>query len=198
MGRLNLGTPQQLDRFLQDVERRAYRMAFIACGNRDDALDIVQDAMIKLAQKYSDRQESEWGPLFYRIVQSTILDWYRREKVRHSWRALMKFTGVGKFASSDKMDKGDESRIGDPLEEGVAAPGDCPTTRLVNERSMVALDDALNRLPLRQQQAFLLRIWEGLSVEETAQAMNCSQGSVKTHFSRAVHTLRGQLEDHRL
>jgi RNA polymerase sigma-70 factor (ECF subfamily) len=174
-------------------------MAFIASGNRDDALDIVQDSMLKLAQNYADRSVEDWGPLFHRILQSTIRDWYRRQKVRNQWRTWLEFTKVGsqQRTQKDSADIGDDSQSNIiDLFEDVHADG--PVMKLVNERTIDALEVALHELPLRQQQAFLLRVLEGLSVEETAQAMGCTAGSVKTHFSRAVHTLRQKLEDHRL
>ena len=190
---------QSLNQFLMSAERQAYRMAFIATGSREDALDIVQDAMLKLAQKYGDRTVEDWGPLFHRIIQSTIRDWYRRQKVRNRWRTWLEFTKAGTLqrSSKDTADAGDESGGQNIIDlfEDLHAPG--PALKLVNERTIDALEVALHRLPLRQQQAFLLRILEGLSVEETANAMGCTQGSVKTHFSRAIHTLRKQLEDHR-
>jgi RNA polymerase sigma-70 factor (ECF subfamily) len=182
-----------LDQFLENVEQRAYRMAVIATGHRDDALDIVQDAMLKLAQKYADREPNEWGPLFHRILQNTIMDWYRKQKVRNTWWAILDVAGIGKPAESS----GNASGMAN-LDDYAAVVDNNPVLKLVNDRTIEALDAALNRLPLRQQQAFLLRIWEGLSVEETATAMKCSQGSVKTHLSRAVNSLRGQLEDHRV
>ena len=168
-------------------------MAVIATGNRDDALDVVQDAMLKLAQKYPDRQQQEWGPLFHRIMQNTLMDWHRRQKVRNTWRVFWDVTGLRKAGDEPEAAAGWEAQ-----DEFRTAADNNPALKLINERTIDALDEALNRLPLRQQQAFLLRIWEGLSVQETAAAMNCSQGSVKTHLSRAVNTLREQLEDHRL
>ena len=193
-------TAQALDRFLAGVERRAYRMAFVATGNREDALDIVQDAMMKLAQKYADRSVDDWGPLFHRILQSTIRDWYRRQKVRNQWRTWLEFTKVGVQQRSGKesTDIGDDAQGHNIIDSFEDVHGQGPVLKLVNERAMEELELALHKLPMRQQQAFLLRVLEGLNVEETAQAMGCTQGSVKTHFSRAVHTLRKQLEDHRL
>jgi RNA polymerase sigma-70 factor (ECF subfamily) len=191
---------QTLNQFLASAERRAYRMAYIATGSREDALDIVQDAMMKLALKYADRTASEWGPLFYRIVQSTIRDWYRRQKVRNRWRTWLEFTKVGtqKRSTKDTADASNEPYNQNIIDLFEDRYGQGPVMKLVNERAIDALEVALYRLPLRQQQAFLLRVLEGLNVEETANAMGCTQGSVKTHFSRAVHTLRKQLEDHRL
>lgn len=168
-------------------------MAVIATGNRDDALDVVQDAMLKLAHKYADRGQEEWGPLFHRILQNTIMDWHRRQKVRHSWQVFLDVTGIRKTTDPADPPFG-SANVG----HSAAKVDSNPVLKLINERTIEALDMSLHRLPLRQQQAFLLRIWEGLSVEQTAQAMNCSQGSVKTHLSRALNTLREQLEDHRL
>lgn len=172
---------QALDRFLAGVERRAYRMAEIATGNREDALDIVQDAMLKLAQSYGRRSEAEWGPLFHRILQSRIRDWYRRSRVRNRWRVWL--------GSSDE-------RGGDPIQELADPAGVDPAHRVAMQDATGALEAALRALPLRQQQAFLLRVWEGLDVAETARVMGCSSGSVKSHFSRAVHALRARLGEH--
>lgn len=169
-----------MERFLSDIERRAYRIAFIACGNRDDALDIVQDAMMKLVTKYSDRTEQEWPPLFHRILQSTIKDSYRRTAVRNRWR---------KFIGSNTDMPCELEQIAKSTEPG-------PLQQSSNNQTVSTLDNALYHLPLRQQQAFLLRAWEGLSVKETAQAMSCGEGSVKTHYSRAIHSLRQTLGEH--
>lgn len=172
-----------LDRFLAAHERRAYRMAYIATGNHDDALDVVQDAMCKLVQRYARRTENEWPALFTRIVQNRLADFYRRNAVRRRWRQW--------FGQSCEDEQG-----GDPLEQ-VPQPGTHqPDDQLGQARAMVQLDMALRELPLRQQQVFLLRQWEGLDVAQTARAMGISEGSVKTHYSRAVQRLRSQLEDH--
>lgn len=153
-------------------------MSELATGNRDDALDLVQDAMVKLIDKYSARDPEEWGPLFYRILQRRILDWHRRNTVR---RRVLGFF------------KRDNDGDGESLENypDIAAR---PPDQLVDTENLVGrIDPALRALPVRQQQAFLLRLWEGLSVEQTAAAMGCSQGSVKTHYSRAMKTLRSKL-----
>lgn len=160
-------------------------MAFIATNSREDALDIVQDAMLRLVRRYSDRSADDWAPLFYRILQSVIRDWYRRDKVRNRWRL---------FFGTRHQDV--ESEPEDSIASGVAAQDPEPGRELANQRAIEELEKVLHRLPLRQQQAFLLRQWEGLSVSETAAAMGCSDGSVKTHLSRAVKTLREQLQDH--
>lgn len=155
-------------------------MAQIATRNQDDALDLVQDAMFKLVEKYSDQPEDEWAPLFYRILQSRINDWHRRNKVRNRFRSWL--------ANED-----DEE---DPIQIARDENARSPETEVMTNLSMEKLQSALENLPLRQQQAFLLRAWEGLDVRQTALAMSCAEGSVKTHFSRAVHALREQLGDH--
>ena len=156
-------------------------MALIATSNRDDALDVVQDAMLKLAQRYAGRDAQEWGPLFHQILQSRIRDWYRRSQVRNRWRV---------WFGTDSEDAAEPVRnLADP---GRPDPMECAA----QARATASLETALRSLPLRQQQVFLLRVWEGLDVADTARAMGCSAGSVKTHYSRAVHTLRAQLEDH--
>ena len=176
-----LDTLQKLDRFLADVQGRAYRIAQIATNNPEDALDLVQDAMFKLVEKYSARSEQEWGPLFYSILSSRINDWHRRNSVR---RRIM-----GWLRPSD--DEGE-----DPIERVEDESQRSPEQLLQINSSMDKLQEALQALPLRQQQAFLLRVWEGLDVRETALAMACAEGSVKSHYSRAVHTLRQQLGEH--
>ncbi|MCB1666368.1 MAG: RNA polymerase sigma factor [Pseudomonadales bacterium] len=171
---------QELDRFLADVQGRAYRIAQIATNNPDDALDLVQDAMFKLVEKYADRDSSEWGPLFYSILQSRINDWHRRGSVR---RRVMSWF------------KGDDDSE-DPIERAEDESQRSPEQWVQLDASMEKLQQALQSLPLRQQQVFLLRVWEGLDVRETAQAMSCAEGSVKSHYSRAVHSLREQLGEH--
>jgi RNA polymerase sigma-70 factor, ECF subfamily len=170
-----------LDLFLASVEKRAFRMAEIATGNKDEALDILQDAMFKLAEKYADRDEKEWGPLFTTILQSRIKDWYRRNQVRNRFRSW--------FSNKDD----DKS---DPIQQAEDEKARTPEQLLQSDRRVDELDLAIHALPLRQQQAFMLRTWEGYSVAETAKAMKCSAGSVKTHYSRAVHTLRDKLDEH--
>jgi RNA polymerase sigma-70 factor (ECF subfamily) len=158
-------------------------MAEFATGNREYALDLVQDAMLGLVKKYSDRGADEWGALFYRILQSRIRDWYRRGRVRNrlfGWLA---------------RPAGDDADT-DPL-QGVADPVcNDPAGTLGSRNAIERLEQALQQLPPRQQQAFLLRSWEGLDTAATAYAMGCSEGSVKTHYSRALHSLREQLEEH--
>ena len=173
---------RQLNQFLAEVERRALRMAEIAVRDRDEALDIVQDSMIKLARNYANRAQDEWAPLFYRILQNGIRDWHRRRKVRNR---VMVWFGRG--------------RDGDDEYDVVAtAPdpaGRTPVEELQTDEAIQRLEAAIGGLPGRQREAFMLRTFEGLDVAGTATAMGCSEGSVKTHYSRAIHTLREQLGD---
>ena len=171
-----------IEAFLREVETRAYRIALVNVRDRDEALDIVQDAMIRLVRRYARRPSTEWRPLFYRILQNRIRDVQRRRSVRS--RVMSFFGGV---ASEDEQD---------PL---LAAPGpesDNPLERVAAGDAMQALEQALLMLPLRQREAFMLRNREGLDVLQTAAAMKCTEGSVKTHYSRTVHKLRELLKEH--
>lgn len=173
-----------LDRFLRGVERRALRQAELAVGQRDDALDVVQDAMLAFARAYAAREPAEWPPLFHRVLESRILDFHRRTKVRRRWRVWLGRANEGE----DGLDP--LAQVPDPAEPG-------PWQRLADGQARGDLDRALAALPARQREAFLLRVWEGCDVARTAAAMACSEGSVKTHLSRALGALRSKLEDWR-
>ncbi|MGI9272411.1 MAG: RNA polymerase sigma factor [Woeseiaceae bacterium] len=173
----------QLNQFLAGVERRALRIAEIAIRDRDEALDLVQDAMIKLVNNYASRPDAEWTPLFYRILQNGIRDWHRRQKVRNR---VMVWFGRGKSGEDDY----------DPVAHAPDPAGRTPDEHLQTGEAMQRLEGAVHDLPTRQREAFMLRTFEGLDVKETAVAMGCSDGSVKTHYSRAVHTLRDKLGEH--
>ena len=174
---------QQLNRFLADVERRALRIAEIGVRDRDEALDLVQDAMIKLARKYGDRDSDEWPPLFYRILQNGVRDWHRRQAVRNR---VMVWFGRG---SQDEDEYDLVAAAPDPI-------GRTPDEEIANDEAMNSLEQAVRALPARQREAFMLRTFEGLDVAGTAVAMGCSEGSVKTHYSRAIHSLRDTLGVH--
>ena len=173
----------QLNQFLAGVERRALRIAEIAVRDRDDALDLVQDAMIKLVRNYAGRPDDEWTPLFYRILQNGIRDWHRRQKVRN--RVMVWFGRGG--SGDDEYDL--VAHAPDPA-------GRTPDEELQTGEAMQRLETAIQALPARQREAFMLRTFEGLDVAGTAVAMGCSDGSVKTHYSRAIHTLRDKLGEH--
>lgn len=177
-----LDTRQAINDFLASVERRALRMAQLAVGNTDDAMDIVQDSMMKLVQRYARKPESEWPPLFFRILQSRITDFYRRQGVRSRWRVWL-----------DRFRRDDEDHE-DALEAMPDPAGLTPECEHASNESIREINTALAELPGRQQQAFLLRAWQGMSTAETAYAMKCSEGSVKTHYSRALAALRDRLQ----
>jgi len=173
---------RDIQAFLAGIDGHAFRIAQFATGNRDDALELVQDAMMKLVHNYAGRSANEWKPLFYSVLQSRIRDWQRRQAVRNRFR--------GWFARH-------EDDVEDALEQYPADESGEPSTRLQNDQFMTHLDQALSALPYRQQQVFLLRVWEGLDIAQTAAAMQCSESSVKTHHARALEKLRAQLEEFR-
>ncbi len=183
-GARTLHKERQLEQFLADVERRALRIAEIGVRDRDEALDLVQDAMIKLVKNYSNRHEGEWPPLFYRILQNGVRDWHRRQGVRN--RVMVWFQ---KAKKTDDSDYDVIAAAPDPV-------GRSPDEELQNSEAMQDMESAVHDLPTRQREAFMLRTFEGLDVAATAIAMGCSEGSVKTHYSRAVHTLRDRLGEH--
>lgn len=174
-----MDTQKALDSFLAHVEKRAYKMAHIATSDPEEALDIVQDAMLVLVKRYAHRSTEEWGPLFTRIMQNKIRDWYRREKVRSRWRSW--------------FGKGDEDEQSIEQLPDIHQPD--TIQQMANSAMTKQIEKALHTLPIRQQQVFLLRAWEGLNVKETATAIGISDGSVKTHYSRAISKLREHLKD---
>ena len=178
-----LQNTRELDQFLAQIERRAFRMAQVALRNADDALDVVQEAMLKLARSYASRPSAEWRPLFFRILQNGIRDLQRRHTVR---RRIMAW----KPGSRDDSDEEAQN----PL-DNVADNAPTQSALLMQGQAMQQLEQSLRVLPARQREAFMLRNFEGMDVAETAAAMGCTEGSVKTHYSRAVHTLREQLSE---
>lgn len=176
-----LSTASELSDFLATSERRAFKQAMFAVRNEETALDIVQDSMMKLAEKYGDRPAEEFPMLFQRIIQNTIRDYYRRSKVRSLWTTLL-----SAFSSDDEEEH-------DPLEtievESESYTPNSPDGQLEQSQLLVILEEEIKSLPPRQREAFLMRYWEDMDVAETASAMGCSEGSVKTHCSRATHAL---------
>ena len=170
-----------LTEFYRTVELRAYRMAEIETRSSSDAMDLVQDAMIALMQKYASRPEDEWRPLFYRILQNKIRDWQRRGNVRNR---ILSFFGNTFAEEADSIEPQAPSDIANPEQQ------------LSLDVSIEQLEAALSRLSPRQRQVFLLRKWEGFNVAETASIIGCSDGTVKTHLSRAIEILREQLESY--
>ena len=182
-----MSSREQLSDFLASVERRAYKHALFAVRDEAAALDIVQDAMMKLAEKYGDKPAEEFPMLFHRILQNTLMDHFRRQKVRTSWFSL--------FSSFTPQHADEEF---DPLDvlENEESPSHVlqPDADLQQSQILSNIEAALMRLPVRQREAFLLRYWDGLDTAETASAMGCSEGSVKTHCSRATHALAEALK----
>lgn len=176
-----------LSNFLASIERRAFKQAMFAVQNQETALDIVQDAMMKLAEKYGSRPSCEWPMLFQRILQNTIRDSFRRSKVRSLWMTLF-----SSFVSSDDEDT-------DPLDVISASSESVgfqsPQKQLEQVQLLTLLEKEIGKLPARQREAFLLRYWEEMGITETASIMGCSEGSVKTHCSRATHTLAATLKE---
>lgn len=180
-----MATAQELSDFLAQVERRAFKQTVYAVRDDHAALDIVQDAMLKLAEKYGSRPANEYPMLFQRILQNTMRDYWRRQKTRNLWTTL--------FSSFGSSNEDDDER--DPLEVlGAENAGDEPDTQVERSQTIAIIENALQKLPARQREAFILRYWEDMDVAETAMAMGCSQGSVKTHCSRAVRALAVILE----
>jgi RNA polymerase sigma-70 factor (ECF subfamily) len=186
--RIPLATRKELSDFLAAVERRAFKQAQFAVRDAQVALDAVQDAMMKLSEKYSARPAAELPMLFQRILQNTIRDFFRRQKVRALWTTQM--------SSLASAENGDEH---DPLEtleaQSNSNPQGGPSDQLQQVQTIEIIEKALQQLPERQRQAFLLRYWEEMDVAEAAAVMGCSQGSVKTHCSRATHALAALLKD---
>jgi RNA polymerase sigma-70 factor (ECF subfamily) len=172
---------RELEKFLAEIERRAFRMAQVALRDADDALDVVQDAMLKLTKNYASKPSSEWRPLFYRILENGIRDLQRRRSVRKR---------IMTWLPGPKEDPDEEAQ--DPLDSVADSATPIPEA-LMQDQALKQLEESLRALPTRQREAFMLRNFEGMDVKETAQAMGCSEGSVKTHYSRAVHALRAEL-----
>ena len=183
-----MATDKELSDFLENVERRAFKQAAYAVRKEESALDIVQDAMIKLAEKYGDKPAAELPMLFQRILQNTILDYFRREKVRNTWVSL--FSGM-----KPSGDEHEDFDILDTYESEQGSSAAESSADQVERAQMLDLIDAeVQKLPSRQREAFLMRYWQDMDVAETAEAMGCSEGSVKTHCSRATHTLAESLK----
>lgn len=181
-----LASRAELETFLEGVERRAYKQALFAVRDEDSALDIVQDAMLRLTESYGDRPGHELPMLMQRILQNAIRDWYRRTKVRSTWMTL--FSSLGTSYGEDE-DQDPLDRLTSPDARAPATPSELASTAQVIE----IIEEEIRKLPTRQREAFLMRYWEELDVAETAEAMGCSEGSVKTHCSRAAHALGAAL-----
>lgn len=172
----------RIERFLSSVQNSGYRMAQLATSNTDDAMELVQETMLQLVKRYSDRPDNELKILFYRILSSRITDWYRKTAFRRQFQM---------FFSKENYESGDPVQLlSDDYQLSIFDEVD-------NGKQIELLFAALKELSQRQHQVFLLRAWQGFNVKETAVIMKCSTGSVKTHYSRAIKSLRTQL-DHEL
>jgi len=181
-----MATREELSAFLAGVERRAFKQAVFAVRDQSHALDIVQDAMMKIAENYGDRPAAELPLLFTRILQNAIHDFFRRSKVRSTWVTLFSALNPGSDPDAD------------PLETLEArADGRSESAEAVYEREQIVaiIEQEVARLPARQREAFLLRYWEDFDTAEAAAAMGCTEGSVKTHCSRATHALAKALRE---
>lgn len=184
-----MASTQELSDFLARVERRAFKQTAYAVRDDHAAMDIVQDAMLKLAEKYASRPVEEYPMLFQRILQNTMKDYWRRQKVRDLWTTLLSSLGVNPHDDEEH----------DPLETMPSGrDGDDPRQQYEQQETLLIIENAIKNLPTRQREAFILRYWEEMDVAETAAAMGCSEGSVKTHCSRAVHALTVSLEKYGL
>ena len=184
-----MATDKELSDFLETVERRSFKQAVYAVRKDEAALDIVQDAMIKLAEKYGDKPAAELPMLYQRILQNTIHDYFRREKVRNTWVSLFSSMGGGNGDENDDFDLLESYAA----EEGTSA-AETSADKVERQQVLAQIDSEIQKLPARQREAFLMRYWEDMDVAETAAAMGCSEGSVKTHCSRATHTLAQALK----
>ena len=183
-----MASAHELNLFLAGIEKKAFKQAVYAVRDDASALDIVQDAMISLAEKYGDRPASELPLIFTRILQNRIHDWFRRQKVRNAYETSFSSLGSGQdgedsFDPLELLEIRDEAQTPQTGEE-----------KLVQSQLLVILEAEITKLPIRQREAFLMRYWDELSTAETALAMGCSEGSVKTHCSRATHTLAAALK----
>jgi RNA polymerase sigma-70 factor, ECF subfamily len=176
-----LASDKELSDCLKSVEKRAFKRTLYAVRDEDAALDIVQDAMIRLAEKYGDRPAAELPLLFQRILSNATMDWFRRQKVRNAvLQNMSDFDGDG----------GEDFDLLESLESADGMLGaESAADTVSRSQILLVIEEQIAELPARQREAFLLRYWEELDTAETAAVMGCSEGSVKTHCSRAVHAL---------
>ena len=177
-----MATEKELDTFLREVEKRAFKRSMYHVRNEESALDIVQDSMMKLAQHYGHKPVEELPMLFQRILSNCTLDWFRRQKTQNAL-----FTHLGDFESNE--DGGEFDLLETLLQNNGAAETENPQGQAERAQTLHDIEEEIQVLPARQREAFLMRYWEDMDVAETASAMGCSKGSVITHCSRAVAAL---------
>ncbi|MDR7308516.1 RNA polymerase sigma-70 factor (ECF subfamily) [Rhodoferax saidenbachensis] len=186
-GYSRLATEQELSDFLKSVERRAFKRSVYHVRNDEAALDIVQDSMMKLAEHYGHKPVEELPMLFHRILSNCTLDWFRRQKTHNAL-----FSNMGDFESS--QEDGDFDLLETLHASSAPEQNESTETQTERAQTLLSIEEEILQLPTRQREAFLMRYWEDMDVAETAAAMGCSQGSVKTHCSRAVHALGAALK----
>ncbi|HHC74539.1 MAG TPA: RNA polymerase sigma factor [Thiothrix sp.] len=179
----HLKTTNNVETFLHAVERKAFVIARMNTDDDEEALDLVQEAMFTLVRKYKDRPAEELPPLFHTILYSKINDWHRKQKVRNRWRVFF----------NQNNDSDNSTDIESSVPQVLFSE---PDKEMQQQEETLRITALIKQLPPRQQQALVLRAWEGYNVAETAKIMKCSEGSVKTHYSRAVHSLRAHLASH--
>ncbi len=177
-----MATEQELSDFLKSVEKRAFKRSVYHVRNEESALDIVQDSMMKLAEHYGDKPAAELPMLFQRILSNCTLDWFRRQKTRNTL-----FSNLSDFEAEG--DDGEFDLLGTLNTEDKSEHAENPETATERAQTLLSIERGILELPARQREAFLMRYWEELDVAETAAAMGCSEGSVKTHCSRAIQAL---------
>ena len=175
-------THRSMDSFLASVEKQAYVVAYARTQNQDSALDIVQDSMLNMVKNYSNKPTEQWKPLFFKLLQNRITDQYRKR-------------GLGRLTQwfGDRND--DEDSASDAVDQ-LTSEEIGPLTSSDSQELSDAIGTAIEKLSFKQQQVLMLRLWQGLSVKETASAMGISDGSVKTHLSRAVNEMRKHLQEY--
>ena len=182
-----MATERELSEFLKSVEKRAFKRALYNVRDEEAALDIVQDSMMKLAEHYGDRPPAELPMLFQRILSNCVLDWFRRRKTRNAL-----FSNLSDFESAGEDGEFDLLETLEVLDDSNAS--ESAENSLQRAQILRDIEGEIGKLPGRQREAFLMRYWEEMDVAETALAMGCSEGSVKTHCSRAVHALSQALK----
>lgn len=182
LGLILLASERELSDFLKSVEKRAFKRSVYHVRNDESALDIVQDSMMKLAEHYGHKPVEELPMLFQRILSNCTLDWFRRQKTQRALFSTMSdFESPGDDDSFDLLETLHAANSGEQNES--------TETQTERAQTLREIEIQVQQLPARQREAFLMRYWEEMDVAETAAAMGCSQGSVKTHCSRAVHAL---------
>ncbi len=177
-----MATEQELSDFLKSIEKRAFKRSVYHVRDEEAALDIVQDSMIKLCESYSQKPAAELPMLFHRILSNTTLDFFRRRKTRSAI-----FSNMSDFAVAGEDGEFDLLETLESLDHSEGT--ESAQTSTERAQTLQEIDAEVQQLPARQREAFLMRYWEEMDVAETAAAMGCSEGSVKTHCSRAVHAL---------